>query len=478
MIRDAGTRPATYLADIGRFAQELSAVPMVSMRGYLRAGVIAGCLAACSAERRYLEPPALGDAKAMLVAIDGQGLQAVDLEQWQGAIELSTPSGEDRGLVELLLYAQPLAALDLAAGPVPAAAAEDTPERLPPAATRFELRLEEGDPWTESATLSPALASFRRASRPATCHRLRVASERLATHAGLGLVVPASSESALVASGGNVWLVDRDRTVLVTVDPPTPLRAEGAARDLDDDTLVLANWDGALYSGRLDPAGPTLSLTTLATASVPYPAALASGTIGGEREVFTLSVDTSQERSVFGRFVAGRWTMIRAFPSRNIAEEHGGLLRLGPGHALAGWAVAPEVVRWSNGSLSTEALESSQVGVASLAFIPGLGPIAGAGAGLIVRHDGERWTQLVATGVGFPITALAPFEDGFIFATAMTGALGYYTPAHGVCLGDVAVSNAPRAIVSLAPDTWLVAGDRRGGVTDPILARVTLERVP
>lgn len=440
----------------------------------LLAALLALTSAGCE-HRRYLEPPPLGDAQAMVVAIDGQGVTAVDLVKGMGAIELAAPTGEERGLVEVLLYASSLEALGLSVGLIPPPAPGEEPRGLPQSAVVYEQALEVDDGWITNSTVSEALAAFRwgfEAISP--CYPFQTEMEVLPTRTGLSFAVPAWHYAALVSSGRRFWIVEAHQTTPLTLEGPTALYPTAATLDPDDGVFIVASANGALYSGRIE--GSVLSLATFGS-STPGPTAMASGSNAGRREIFAVTVDPDQTRSTFGRFFDGQWTTLHQFDELTLSEEYAGLVRLGPGAAIAGRVVAPEVVRWSNGTLLTETPAGSTVGIASLAEIPGLGILAGTSLGSILQNNGDRWLPLVDTDSDFSITALAPFEDGFLFSIS-TGAFGYFTPAHGVCLHRDPVPSAPRAIIPLAPDTWLLAGDRRAGALDPVLTRVTVLRAP
>lgn len=409
----------------------------------------------------------------MVVAIDGREVVALDLERGLGAVELMTPTGEERGLVEVLLYASSLAELGLPLGRVAPFPPGAGAEALPTTDVVYRTQLEDGEGWTLSATPSAALAAFRwQAGDRSPCHHFRVENEVLPTGEGMGVVAPAWHQAALVSSAGQVWIVEADRTSTITVVAPAALRPQAAALDVDEGTFVIGGFDGELYAGRLE--GTVMTLSSVGR-SLPGPMLMASGSVEGRREIFILSVEQEQGRSTFGRFFDGQWTIFHEFEDRPMSAIFGGLERIGPGEAIAARVISPELVRWSSGTLVIET--PAAAGLSALARIPGLGELAGTSVGRVMRRDGPQWMVVADTGINAPITALAAFEDGFLFGNA-SGAFGYFTPAHGVCLEPTQLPNSPTAIIPLASDTWLLAGERRGPVLDPVLARVTVVRSP
>lgn len=436
--------------------------------------VLLGLVACSPTDRLFVSPPPLENARAMIAAIDGVAPRAVDLDRSATALELQAPSGEAQGLVEVLLYAEPLSALGFVEGVIPPTSADREGRPLPhdPRPTVFQLALEDGADarWIETSSPSLALSRFRAAGEPPSlCYRLRFEQEAIDTVEGVTFAVGIDGVGVLLSSNRRIWLAGSASTREVTVVGPPSFWGSAAHRG-DDGTFYFGAYDGKVYTGRLD--GLQLSI-----AEVGFGPAAPRKLAGGESEIFAVLAFVDGRRT-FGRFLAGQWEELDALPSQTPdAEEFGNILRYGPGSAAVGYVSSPEVLRYTGGALTKELPGEREYGVTVLANIAGYGELAGTAHGRIFQRRGNRWQPMPETGVALSITGLAPFEDGFFFA-GVGGVFGYFKPAHGVCVADGQIPANAHTIVPIPPigDRWLFAGDRTFSLGAPRVARVTVDR--
>jgi hypothetical protein len=103
-----------------------------------------------------------------------------------------------------------------------------------------------------------------------------------------------------------------------------------------------------------------------------------------------------------------------------------------------------------------ETLPLGAQSITALNFVPGLGEIAGDAAGAIYQNDGSGWTMLDTSKVAFigPITALVPYETGFI-AAGDGGDLTEYVPGASFCPRIHAASQTVFRIIPFGSDLVL-----------------------
>lgn len=409
----------------------------------------------------------------MLVAVDGASVTAVDLSGAPGPVSLSPPSGERRGLVEVLLYERPLAELGFVEGAITPSPSGEPGFRLPSARSIFQLRLEDGeDRWSESSSVSPALAAFRSSvPPPSPCYRFHLTQRVIPSGNGVTFVALGNEGVALLGSGGRIFAITTTVVAGVTIVDRPQLDITSVHR-AGSGSLYLGARAGAIYSGRLE--GTAIAVERIGTSSA-SPRFIDSGGVGGEDELFIVTRDPLRGTSNFGRLFAGSFTVLHSFPGDHPdAEDYGGVVRLGPRSAIAGRVVSPELVRWSDGTMTREVPGDGREGISAMTWVPSLGVVVGTSVGGLYAHDGARWKALPSSGVSLGVTALAPFEDGFFYG-GVNGPFGYYSPRHGICPAGIPLPNSPIAILPLG-ESWLFAGERFDSFGDPIVADVTVER--
>lgn len=412
----------------------------------------------------------------MIVAVDGLGVTAADLSGEPHPVFLSPPSGERRGLVEVLLYESPLAELGFVEGAIASSPSGQPGFRLPSTRSIFHLRLEDGehgeDRWTESSSVSPALAAFRSSvAPPSPCYRFHLTQRVIPSGNGVTFVALGNEGVALLGSGGRIFAITTTAVADVTIVDRPQLDITSVHRTASG-SLYLGARAGGIYSGRL--AGTEIAVERVGTSSA-GPRFMESGPVGGEDELFIVTRDSVLGTSHFGRLFAGSFTVLHTFPNdRPGAEDYGGLVRLGPRSAIAGRVVSPEMVRWSDGVMTREVPGDGLEGISAVTWVPSLGVVVGTSVGGLYAHNGTRWKALPSPGASLGVTALAPFEDGFFYG-GVNGPFGYYSPSHGMCPAGIQLPNSPIAILPLG-ERWLLAGERFDSFGDPIVADVTVER--
>lgn len=388
------------------------------------ASVVLSCatLAACGGDTLWIELPPLLDARALVLVLDHGGtIELVGLELEAGrTTEVIRVEAVEDAAIDALLYPAPLAELRIPAGRT---SAEQPAGRLLPAPARSfftAVRGGQGSGWTETGGPSTRARGARFVPTVGGgCAEFDVEVLELDTEADNTFAIAIDDETALLGTeDGAVFRLSRGG-VLERVSVIPPVELFGAARGWLGDLWFGGN-DGVLYRGEL---GATLRLSRVAPSPEPQLLHwLDLGMTDDGLELYSLSIEGHLQR-----FRLGEWVSLAKFPPGVPGDHAGGVVRLGPGAAIAVWPKVADAVFVSGDTTRTEATPLLG-GFGALANIPGLGVVGGATEGGFVRWDGVSWSELPGSPFSFAVNAIVPYEDGFLYGGPV-GNFGQFSPS-------------------------------------------------
>lgn len=426
--------------------------------------------AACAPEPHHYVPfPPSAGARAIILAIDGEEITAMDLGPGVPPLLFDRSERSRRGVLEVLVYDQSLEALLLSPGLVPRAPSSEWGSALPATPEIYTLDLDQdGAEWVRAERPSAGLDAFRTLS--SRCGTFRVEVEAFPFADGISFSAPTGGGTVVTGkSEGGLWLIGS--STLTPLQLPAGRSASLWAGTLDEDgTLYLGDSNGVI--ARAEIRERSVALTDVAT-TAQVPRYMDGGLSDLDAELYVLTRTPVSGESQFGRLAGGEWHVLHEFAGQATADAYGGVVRLGPQSAIAGRATSSELVRIDRGIKSIEHVGSGSEVITALAFISGVGELAGTSEGHIYRRRAQAWEPVPATGTPRPITVIAPFGDGFWYG-AQLGAIGHYTSARGMCLAPVIAPNTPLLITPIG-ERWLFTGGRIASISQPRIGWVSWE---
>ena len=414
---------------------------------------LAGALlasAGCGSAELFVTLPPTDGARAMLLALNTGERLAFDLAD--GSAQLDWPRARVLPAVEAWMYARTLEQLGLSAGPIP----EDPAGALLPRPDgAFRLDFARGErAWTAGSTAAGPLSTLR-IPRPETCRPLHV--ENLLV-GGETLGVPTATalgdgRMLLVLTSGALWAASESETQLIALVGLSTFTPSAVAVDADG-TLYLASEEGQLARGTL--VGTTVHAALLGDCR-PEVTQLAVGPAG---EVFAIAMNGDEGTTEMVRFEAGSCVHLADFTPSAAIDSRGGIAAPQLGVAYAGHSSGPFVYAYDHGVVSREQPSELHELILALTDDGAGGALAGTSRGTLLQRKSGRWNRLFSFDSDEAITALVPIPGGVLFGT-VSGVVGYYTPADGVCLSaDAHVPNRPVVATSTLRGAWLFAGAR------------------
>lgn len=396
-----------------------------------------GLLAACASPELALDlPPALDPpARSFVLAITtdrGLEVRALDAE----AAPLLSADADST--VELLLHHETLAELGLPEGVL--TVVEEGGRALPEPDARFVVRVSDGKSagWTAEPGLGARLSALRFEVGDSGCAHFEVQVLKLPTAADGTFAIAVDDERALIGTDdGKYFLIDR--TGLVSGLQVSPAVTGWAAARGEHGDLWFGGTGGTFYRGAL---GDTLTLT-------PMRAAPSGGTLhwfdgastSDGLELYSLSLQGHLER-----FRLGQWVPLFEFGEGTPGIWSGGVARLGPGEALAGWPRGSMLARARGDTAEPQALELLS-SITAIGNVPGVGVVAASSNGTFALRRGETWEELRGSELRLIPTVITPYEDGFVYGGAI-GNFGQWRPSTGYC---PLIQPAPHWITYIAP---------------------------
>ncbi|MCK6552521.1 hypothetical protein L6R52_42225, partial [Myxococcota bacterium] len=353
------------------------------------------------------------------------------------AARISLPA-DTGATVEVLLHHETLAELGLPEGPL--TIVDDGGRPLPVPDARFVVDVSAGRTagWTAQPGLGARLEALRIDVGDSGCAHFEVRVLKLPTAADGTFAITIDDERALLGTDdGRYFLVDRTGRISgVQVEPA--VTAYAAARGEHGD-LWFGGQSGAFHRGDL---GDRLTLTPMRRA--PSGGTLhwfdaASGPDG--LELYALTLGGSLER-----FRLGQWVSLFEFGEGTPGIWSGGVARLGPGEALAGWPRGSMLARAIGDRAEPQGLELLS-SITAIGNVPGVGVIAASSNGTFAVRRGESWEELKGSELRLIPTVITPYEDGFVYGGAV-GNFGQWRPSTGYC---PLTQPAPHWITYIAP---------------------------
>lgn len=381
------------------------------------------------ADRAHVELPELpATVQSWLVArVGGDGQVRVSAaDPTAPAIEI--PVSEGAVALELRAFEVSLATLQLAVGPVPAAAPGEPSAALPAGVLtqRAELTGAVASPWTDGA-LEDVQRFQRRVSTGCGTFTTTVASLPSSGHVSWVQSIDGRTVLLGTASYDTVLVEVGQPARTVAVRSPTPALLESAFRD-ERGALWLGDRGGGLWRGRLTGLELTLE-PVVGPSNVGRIEALDGDPSAPEAQLFAI---TSSGAVV--RLAGDRFDEIDRFA---LGFETGGyaftLAWLGRDDLLHAHSGSAAVLRWRNGGTTSEALNSGGAGVMSLDHFPDGRVAASMGSGLIAVFDRTTgWERFERAPISLDIRVSYAIEGGFVYAGAY-GYVGLWRAEEGFC---------------------------------------------
>lgn len=391
-------------------------------------------------------PGALGGAEILVLPVEGEVrgfAYPLDSESITIPVRLSRSEPLE---IEALVYASSLRALGLdvppPGGELRRAAAGQRSKPLPATGEAYRKRIAEGRA-AEWERTSPDRLRARDFLLPddvppsETCDAFDEVSVGLDDVRGGALfAIPLDDESILVGFGAQQGFPARIYRVRtngeaneVTVVPELPLFtsadrdrggppwfARGAGEIWVGSLVGPPDWIAVRQIGRV-PSGENIAWMDVSTSTVD----------GSVLELFTLG-----PRGAFERFGGARWEKVADLPKDNDGFTASSVARVGPGEAFAVVESTKDVFRYADSRVTRMPIDdSSGTGLLEVAYIPGIGPVAGTNVGEVYRFDGARWTKMVGSPLAIPIRAIVPYRDGFLLGSAQF--IDQYSSSVGFC---------------------------------------------
>lgn len=183
---------------------------------------------------------------------------------------------------------------------------------------------------------------------------------------------------------------------------------------------------------------------------------------GAPFEMFALT-----DGGAFERFDGTSWEIVR--DGFELLEHEGGVAWLGPSHAISIGSVRKGVIRYRDGVVTEEFLDS--VGLterlSAIANVPGIGAMVGSIAGEIFVDDGTGWKKFEeGPRDGLEVNGLLPYRGGFVFGREIAGLEGgwavQYVPGFGLCPAERVSEADLRRITRMGERSFVVVGEEVG----------------
>jgi hypothetical protein len=438
-------------------------------------------LSACSAPALVIQlpPPTVDGAVSRVIAYESRsaaGLAVTRVIASKSPDEpfeqLLDPPGDGR--IVALYFDLALGRLRIPSGEL--APIKDTvmgASTLPRAAAAFALDLSRGRPgdWARTATgtLDAPLEGFHFAEGPQICTMFRTSSIAIpAAKRPLAFMtaIPAIHGALIGSEDGRVFKVDGDAQVTELPSGRSSTTGEWtegaitAAVVLDDGRIWFGDREGSLFRGRFDALDAAERVVRTST-----------------EQVDTLDVTRSSSEE-FEAFVITRYgkllhvddhfqvTELHNFMERAAVEtnERGGVVRVGPGRALAvhGTPYLAEIERLDQ--LPVLAMIAPE-GLTTVAVMPGYGPLVASKMGRVSRRVGlADWVDMPETDSHFNIQGFAPYRDGWVYGGEV-GLVGEWSARNSFCAphpagygaaticGIVPLNNETLFLGATVPDT-------------------------
>lgn len=438
-------------------------------------------MAACSGETAvFVELPPFTNERSMLAGVhhnDNLTVIAADLSDSALFIkrDLENAQAGDALSIEALLYDESLDELLLAPGTLKRDELQDpllAPDRA------WSIGIEDARPngWLEVSTPSAELLSFKpERLKDTRCPRIdTVAKISLGNHGDHAFTVSIGPESVLIGlvgtpqAGPTIFHIKGDQATEL-VDRPAGLPI-GALFVDEDQTYYFGGQNGAIWRGTV-----TETATTVRFDVAPYTTTVDSGLIryldgGRSRDGHELFVLTNQ--GWFARYVGGAWEEIHDFPLDPNISPKGGMIRLGPKHAIAGMATGPQIIRYIDGTKHDDRPASINSGVTHVGHFQG-GALLAAGTVFYTSPQLAEWDVLGLSAIQIDVYSSLEIPDALMYG----GALGYVAERknNGVfCREDLIGSASVRAFVPYG-DGYLLGEDR--APSDDTTAATIVRRV-
>jgi hypothetical protein len=379
--------------------------------------------------------------------------------------DLEDARAEDALLVEAMLYDETIGELLLTPGPI---ARDDRQDPLSPPETSWSLSIEEATAgeWIEQPTPTADLLSYKpERLKDTRCPRLDTAAKiALGVHGDHGFTRALGPSSALIGlvgtngPGGNgvgatIFHI-KDGVAHELIDRPAGLPIGAMFIDTDR-TAYFGGANGEIWRGEI-----VETATTVRFEVEYYAAASNQGTIrfldgGASPDGHELFVLTNQ--GYFARYVRGAWEEIHRFTLNPELSPKGGMIRLGPKHALAATSSGPQIIRFIDGTIHDDRPASINSGVTHVGPYQD-GALVGAGTVFYTSPQIAEWDVLGLSMIQIDVYSSLEIPDGLLYG----GALGYLAERknNGVfCREELVGSGSVRALVPHL-DGYLLGEDR------------------
>ncbi len=371
----------------------------------------------------FLPYPPLNGAKTVMVAVeqdDGLDVHVVDVAGDIDALKYALHEGRAFN-AKALMYEESVEALGMQAGLLQSLApGEGEPLPSPREIYATEVTPEEGEArWRLDSALGTKLAAFRHAPTP-LCFELASKTVELPTDKGSVYALKVSAELALVGARNGIayWVDSAGR---VSTPPNAPPRAMTAAAAAPDGSLWFADHTGGIWNGTVTEAAGwrVTRVTTNPLRNFMYFMAVGPAS-DGQPEVYTMD-----DTGAYYRFHDGGWQLLQQFTDNMNTRRMGGIVRLGPGRAIAAWNVDRFVVWFDNGALRTEEIHPTD-GLTSIAQLGEGDIMVGTAFGELVRwQTGTGWRVLPGIRHKRWVQQIEPYPGGFMYGTAFGGVYPY-----------------------------------------------------
>ncbi len=239
----------------------------------------------------------------------------------------------------------------------------------------------------------------------------------------------------------------------------------------EDDRIWLLTQDGRLVGGRPE------HLETIARVGQ-WPSSQSRMDIAGASSEEGVELFVSSGHGTFERFDGSSFTPLDLRPTDGHSDN--GVVRIGPGEAIAVFGSTQEAVVFRNGATKVIELPFAPI---SMALIPGLGTVIGAsrsgfdaGAGLYT-FDGANVSSLTgsADSSSYGIKVLQPIGDGILFG-GVRGFFGFYIPELESCPSRALFAASADSIAVLSFGTLIATTGRDAVPPELILLQTDVER--
>lgn len=386
----------------------------------------------------------------MLLALDTGERFAFDLAD--GPAKLEWLHARPLPAVDAWMYTRSLDELGLSAGAI----SEDSQGSLLPLPNgAFRIDFGRGETaWTVGSTAAGPLRSLKVPKRD-RCRRLQVQNLLVAGEASsaLGATSLGDGRMMLVLTTNELWVASASEVQRVAVVGLSDFLVSAVALGADG-TLYLGSEEGSLARGTL--TGTTVNAALLGNCR-PGITQLAVGPRG---EVFAISLDSDAGTTQMVRLEGTDCVTVGDFPFSAAIDTRGGVVAPSERVAYGGHSSSPFVYAYDHGAVKREQPGELNELILALSDDGSGGLFVGTGRGSIIHRASGRWNRLFSFDSDEGITALIAIPGGLLFGT-VSGAVGYYTQADGLCRSkDVSVPNRPVAVAPTQSGGWLFSGAR------------------